>query len=180
MPAHSYSLAISKIGADMTPKDAIRECPFCKEQIKAGAIKCKHCRSAVRPQTPPHGGTCPFCKEEIKPEAIKCKHCGSMVDGSDKSGCCEGCAQPGASFQGASERAISGSFGANNPFPSPTEATVVQKAGCSSCQTFRTSPFTFAGNRLCCGVVCLPFLGCRRYCWAEACEPFSDQPVIQA
>ena len=83
-------------------EDATRECPFCKEAIKAEAIKCKHCRSAVKPEIPPHGGICPFCKEEIKPEAIKCKHCGSMVDGSDKSGCCEDCAPKGGSGLGTS------------------------------------------------------------------------------
>jgi hypothetical protein len=57
----------------------MRECPFCKEEIKAGAIKCKHCGSRVSAEGPAHGGTCPYCKEDIKPDAIKCKHCGSYV-----------------------------------------------------------------------------------------------------
>jgi hypothetical protein len=54
-----------------------RECPFCKEEIRADAIKCKHCGSRIEPERLAHGGTCPFCKEEIHVEAVKCKHCGS-------------------------------------------------------------------------------------------------------
>jgi hypothetical protein len=52
-----------------------RPCPYCKEDIKADAIKCKHCWSAVAPDKPAHAGICPFCKEDIKPDAIRCKHC---------------------------------------------------------------------------------------------------------
>lgn len=52
-----------------------RDCPHCKEEILADAIKCKHCHSKLTPDHPDHGGTCPFCKETIKPDAIKCKHC---------------------------------------------------------------------------------------------------------
>lgn len=54
-----------------------RECPYCKEEIKSEAIKCKHCGSAIAPERPSHEGTCPHCKEQIQPEAIRCKHCKS-------------------------------------------------------------------------------------------------------
>lgn len=56
-----------------------RLCPYCKEEINAEAIKCKHCKSYLLPEKPGHGGICPDCKEEINPEATKCKHCGSFV-----------------------------------------------------------------------------------------------------
>lgn len=58
-----------------------RECPFCKEDIKSSAIRCKHCGSAVQPVAKPHEGVCPYCKEEIKAEAIKCRHCKSALTG---------------------------------------------------------------------------------------------------
>lgn len=55
------------------------QCPFCKEEVKEGAVKCKHCGSQLAPSAPSHGGTCPMCKEPVHPEAVKCKHCGSMI-----------------------------------------------------------------------------------------------------
>jgi hypothetical protein len=162
-------------------EDATRECPFCKEEIKAGAIKCKHCRSAVKPETPPHRGICPFCKEEIKPEAIKCKHCGSMVDGSDKSGSCEGCAEKGASFQGTSELDISGNFGTIAPSLSLREGTFATRVGCSPCWaavwdgnnaiTRKINPY-----RRCCRIICFGPFGCRTSCWTERCP---DSPNSQ-
>lgn len=76
----------------MENEKTTRECPYCKEEIKAEAIRCKHCRSNVSPEKPAHEGICPFCKEEIKPDAIKCKHCGSMLNGSSESDC-EGCSE---------------------------------------------------------------------------------------
>jgi predicted amidophosphoribosyltransferase len=48
-----------------------RECPYCKEDIKSKATKCKHCGSAITPERPFHEGTCPYCKEQIQPEAIR-------------------------------------------------------------------------------------------------------------
>jgi len=54
-------------------------CEFCKEDIKADAIKCKHCGSMLKAKSPVHEGTCPYCKENIHPDAIKCKHCKSAL-----------------------------------------------------------------------------------------------------
>lgn len=68
----------------------VRSCPYCKEEIKPDAVRCKHCRSAVSPEKPTHSGICPYCKEAIHPEAIKCKHCGSSLGPSQG---CEGCAE---------------------------------------------------------------------------------------
>jgi hypothetical protein len=56
-----------------------RQCPFCKEEVKADAIRCKHCQAAIRPLQPDHRGICPFCKETINPEAIRCSHCGASL-----------------------------------------------------------------------------------------------------
>ena len=69
-------------------KEETRTCPFCKEDIKAEAIKCKPCRSNVVPDRPDHEGVCPFCKEEVKLKAIKCKHCGSQIGDAEKTCCC--------------------------------------------------------------------------------------------
>lgn len=56
-------------------KPATRQCPFCKEEVKVGAVRCKHCQAAIPLEKPDHKGVCPFCKENINPEAIRCMHC---------------------------------------------------------------------------------------------------------
>ncbi|MCP4273431.1 MAG: hypothetical protein GY781_16000 [Gammaproteobacteria bacterium] len=70
----------------MTNKET-KTCPFCKEEIRTKAIKCKHCHSRVEPDHPSHEGICPFCKEDVKLEAIKCKHCKSSLSPNIKTGC---------------------------------------------------------------------------------------------
>jgi hypothetical protein len=75
----------------MTGDYETRSCPYCKEDVRLAAVKCKHCGSRLSPSMPSHGGTCPCCKEEIKPEAIKCRHCHSLLIPSARSGQC-GCA----------------------------------------------------------------------------------------
>lgn len=74
----------------MAAKAGKRACPYCKEDIKADALKCKHCRSRLAPESPSHEGICPYCKESIHPQALKCKHCHSIVISLTTSG--EGCA----------------------------------------------------------------------------------------
>jgi hypothetical protein len=56
-----------------------RECPFCKESIKANAVKCRYCGSQLPRMAVDHNGVCPFCKEDIKPGAIKCRYCHSRL-----------------------------------------------------------------------------------------------------
>ena len=51
-------------------------------------------------------------------------------------------------------------------------------ASCTSCYGYRTGPFTFRGNKLCCDTVCVPFAGCRQYCWVESCNPFPDGSIL--
>ena len=67
--------------------DEKNTCPYCKENIKADAIKCKHCHSKLAENRPDHEGVCPFCKEDINPEAIKCKHCKSNFVASSSCKC---------------------------------------------------------------------------------------------
>ena len=57
--------------------DDLRECPFCKEMIKAAAVLCRYCRSPLAPTEPGHGGICPYCKEQINEQAIRCRYCQS-------------------------------------------------------------------------------------------------------
>lgn len=154
---------------EMTP--GTRECPFCKEEIKADAIKCKHCGSAVAPERPSHGGTCPYCKEAINPDAVKCKHCGSMVGGPGQAGCA-GCGQgvnvlprgPGVADSGMAPGALS------HPMPG---AMAAAEASCSECfDVIIGGPFgriARASVRICCKPMWIPFLGVVTVCWAESC-----------
>jgi hypothetical protein len=54
---------------------AMHQCPFCKEEVKVDAIRCKHCQAMIPAEKPSHQGVCPFCKEKINPEATRCMHC---------------------------------------------------------------------------------------------------------
>lgn len=83
-----------------------RECPFCKEDIRSEATKCKHCGSHVEAEMPSHGGTCPFCKESVKAEAIKCKHCGSWIGEVEKAE--KGCSCPEGVSRGFTARLAAG------------------------------------------------------------------------
>jgi hypothetical protein len=113
----------------MDTADTTRTCPFCKEEIKADAALCKHCRSAIPLEKPPHGGTCPYCKEAIHKEAIRCKHCGSAVGPVAGCGCSphEARMPPEASL---AAKAIGGLPGAS---ANPT--AMAASTSCGPCQT---------------------------------------------
>jgi len=150
----------------------LRECPFCKEQIKSEAIKCKYCHSRIAPQRPSHGGTCPFCKEEIKVDAIKCKHCGSMVGGPGEPGC-DGCTQ------GSLGKDVLSALGAGLPVLSSTGPTVAERGNCSPCYRVRGPLGGFIrGVQLCCSQVWIPWLGYTTVCYFAPCDPGPDPVVI--
>src|SRR6187200_2888578 len=63
-PGHHGRRTTNERTTAMPDADAeTRACPFCKEEVKTAAIRCKHCLSDIPPTTPDHGGVCPFCKE---------------------------------------------------------------------------------------------------------------------
>lgn len=102
----------------MSKAQETRECPYCKEEIRAEAVKCKHCGSRLTPERPSHEGVCPFCKEEIHPEAIKCKHCRSSLvtssgSGKGSGGCGCGC------DDSADASSAMGGFHAMSGWPTP-------------------------------------------------------------
>jgi Zn finger protein HypA/HybF involved in hydrogenase expression len=88
-------------GGDMSYDESeTRECPFCKEEVKAGAVRCKHCHAAIATARPAHGGTCPYCKEAIHPEALRCKHCKANLDPRAARAGCEDCGGTGSAVGG--------------------------------------------------------------------------------
>jgi len=54
-------------------EEATKNCPFCGEEVKTEAKKCKHCQENITDKI------CPFCGEEIKALATKCRHCKSEL-----------------------------------------------------------------------------------------------------
>ena len=93
--------------------EATGQCPFCKEDIKVDAVRCKHCHATIPEEKPAHRGVCPFCKENINAEAIRCKHCQADLSaaGSDaysRKCACGGLARPGHTRAGAQLRLLRG------------------------------------------------------------------------
>ena len=141
----------------MQEKVTSRPCPYCKEEIKPDAIRCKHCRSSVPPEKPPHGGICPYCKEAIHAEAIKCKHCGVML-GPEPGG--HGCGCGGAAVVGGppAELRAARSEGRSatppgSPGPSGPFGGTSAMVGCGGCEYGgMIDPFAGLsyGIRVCC------------------------------
>lgn len=169
----------------MSELSSVRVCPFCKEDIRSDAVRCKHCRSDIAPERPAHGGTCPYCREQVATEAIKCKHCGSAI-GTDApvsghSGCGCGCGGPRDAGQSHARLDESALFSRNTEFEGREESAVpsfsVSKAGCGPCEPtggvgWTPNGIVLRGNRTCCRMI--PFwqngrIIWRRICWAEAC-----------
>ena len=163
----------------MAADPALRQCPYCKEEIRADAIRCKHCRSSVPAEKPGHGGTCPYCKETIHPEAVKCKHCGSMVGPQAGCGCSDNktvAASAGSTMQGIAFSRATG--GAGDTLPPPV--MTAEKTTCSEC-TYGGMVDPFAGvsygQQTCCRTYPVTILGhtyMERICWNNICgtRPF--------
>ena len=74
-----------------------KSCPYCGENIKKSAIKCRFCNASLQEPQIQNDTTvqkieyavvekqeenklCPFCGEEIKKAAIKCRYCHSNLN----------------------------------------------------------------------------------------------------
>jgi len=170
----------------MTKTSDGRTCPFCKEEIKADAIKCKHCRSAIAPERPGHGGTCPLCKESVHPDAIRCKHCGSDIGPiatDSRSGDC-GCGGASSTVRGWSTVPEMDATGIRESFEGVSEGApgVMQAPSGGSCGACEADGgWGISGNslfvrrsRTCC--VMVPFwihgrVIWKKVCWSQRCSP---------
>lgn len=75
-------------------------------------------------------------------------------------------------------RRISGSARSTSRCDMAPLQVVPAAASCSTCYAYRTGPYTFRGNRLCCNRVCGPISGCTNYCWVESCNPFAGGGIL--
>jgi hypothetical protein len=162
----------------------LRQCPFCKEDIKADATRCKNCRSTLMPEKPAHGGTCPFCKEDVNPEAIKCKHCASAIgpvgESKIESDC--GCGKTALGWPSASgfSLALAGAKqGTGGVGSGPTSGVGIPlEENCGGCYPVYRNGIQLGGTRICCTVTIgpygVPMLSCRYV----PCGDFAGLPPI--
>ena len=169
----------------MAAKMQQRACPYCKEPIKADALRCKHCRSSIEPEAIPHGGVCPWCKESIKIDAIKCKHCGSAVGSEPRNGDC-GCHEKEPAFGNSILGRSIGDIRPGGGFNPSGEAGDFSGAGtsaapannCGECEGFYGATTDIRGHtrirgqKTCCSMI--PVLVgnrviWRKFCWTQSC-----------
>lgn len=151
-----------------------RQCPYCKEEIKAEAIRCKHCRSSVAPEKASHGGTCPYCRETVHPDAIKCKHCGaSLAPAGSPEGGCQGCGEAPAS---RSPQAVqTESMAAQPPFAGTGPGSIVgavplaASSGCGPCEQ-HVNLYGWSHG--------IGTLSSSRVCWQILQTPGSHVPIL--
>jgi phage FluMu protein Com len=167
----------------MNEEAGARQCPYCKEKIRADAIRCKHCRSTLAPEAPSHGGTCPFCKEAIHPEAIRCKHCGTMLAPVEPGVGCQECKESSGSLQTDPTQSMAASppFGGAGAAPSiGTAPLAIFAQDCGPCERKQAGQGTSWGSRICWRVVLLkgpggssvPYL----LTWEVSCDLFRYEP----
>jgi hypothetical protein len=155
-----------------------RDCPYCREEVRADALRCKHCQATITPEQPGHGGVCPFCKEQINAEAIRCKHCHADLAprASTTGGCgggCAGCggAQPPSTY---AARATTPTMGIRRAVPRNSraagssdlafdEGTHGADRGCSDFDIDEAGTWCFLESSA-------------NYCIYELCEPVTKSP----
>lgn len=153
------------------------QCPYCREAVANGALRCKHCLSEIDLLARvDHGGICPWCKERVHADATMCKHCKEWV-GAIREIRLQSLASGGASANVKASGSESGGCGCGGKTGSAGVGVSLGIAGGGTAMMLRRPGFgrfgSFGGIDDGTNVDCLCWRDCKIVDGKETCGPWN-------